>query len=86
MQKRQSGSGCDSEDPLVAHISRTHADELADRRDSGGPEKLAELAQLLRLVRPGAQHGNDESALGLRTGRGVRLVVGHTPIMTGIGR
>ena len=59
-------------------------DEFADRRDACGSQQLAQLAQLLALVHPGAQHGDDESALGLRPGRGVRLVMGHKAIMPGI--
>ena len=58
--------------------------ELADRRDAGRAQELAQLSQLLALVHSGAQHGDDESALGLRSGRGVRLVVGHRAIMPGI--
>ena len=68
--------------PRIGSLTSLH--ELADRRDAGGAQEFAQLAQLLALVHSGAQHGDDESALGLRSGRGVRLVVGHSAIMPGI--
>ena len=45
-------------------------DQLADRSDPGGAQELARAGPALALVHSGAQHGDDESALGLRPGAG----------------
>ena len=70
-----------------AHVRGGPAlDELADRLDASRAKQLAQLAELLILVHSGRQHGDDESALGLRSGRGVRVVVTHKAIMPVIRR
>ena len=51
--------------------------DLPDRLDAGRPRQLAELAQLLVVVVVRAQHGDDESPLGLQALSRVRLAVGH---------
>ena len=55
--------------------------ELADGLDPGGPQTLPHLRELVVFVDPLSQHGDEEAALGLSPGRGVRLVLGHTWIM-----
>ena len=53
-------------------------DELADGLDTGRPEQLAHLPELLVARRPLGQHRDEEAALGLSPRRGVRLVWRHT--------
>jgi hypothetical protein len=53
--------------------------ERSDRLDSCGPQKLPHLGELVLFVNALGQHGDEEAALRLGPGRGIRLVVGHNP-------
>jgi hypothetical protein len=65
-----------------ARIGRgTALDELSDRFDAGGAQELPHFGELVVLVHSLAQHGDEEAALGLGPGRGIRLVMGHSRIM-----
>jgi hypothetical protein len=56
---------------------RTALDQLANRLDSGGTRKLTQLVELVLLVDPGGQHGDDESPLRLQARGGIRLALSH---------
>ena len=56
---------------------RPPLDELADRLDPGGARKLAQLVELVVLVDPRSQHGDDESPLRLHARGGIRLALSH---------
>ena len=55
--------------------------ELPDGLDARGAQKLPHLGELVLFVNALGQHGDEEAALRLGPGRGIRLVVGHTRIM-----
>jgi hypothetical protein len=55
--------------------------QLSDRLDAGRAHELAHLSQLVVLIDPLAQNGDEKAALGLGAGRRVRLMLGHALIM-----
>ena len=55
--------------------------ELPDGLHARGAQKLPHLGELVLFVNALGQHGDEEAALRLGPGRGIRLVVGHTRIM-----
>jgi hypothetical protein len=65
--------------PHVAALvgSRTALDQLTDGLHSGGTRKLTQLIELVLLVDPWSQHGDDESPLRLRARSGIRLALSH---------
>jgi hypothetical protein len=72
---------------IGARIGRGAAlNELADRVDTGRPQELSHLPQLLVLVDSLGQHRDEKAALGLSPGRGVRLVWRHGLIMPSLRR
>ena len=77
-------SGRDGVMEAEVGVTTSHDEETPDRRDAGRSQELPQLGELVALVHPGRQHGDDEPALGLRSGRGVRLMVAHSAIMPGI--
>ena len=56
---------------------RTALDQLAHRLDAGGTRKLTQLVELVLLVHPRSQHGDDESPLRLHARGGIRLALCH---------
>jgi hypothetical protein len=65
--------------PHVAALvgPRPSLDELAYRLDSGRARQLTQLVELVLLVDPRSQHGDDESSLRLRARGGIRLALSH---------
>jgi hypothetical protein len=56
-------------------------DELRDRRYAGGVRELPELGELPLSVHALRKHAQDEPALRLRPGYGIRLARSHRRIM-----
>ena len=56
---------------------RTTLHQLPHRLDAGGTRKLTQLVELVRLVHPRSQHGDDESSLRLHARGGIRLALCH---------
>ena len=56
---------------------RRALDQPVDRLDSGSARELAQLRELAFRIDAGSQHGEDESALGFGSRRGIRLAYCH---------